>query len=256
LRQLVVQGVTTNREFLLRLLASAEFQAGQATTTFVDAARESLLAAETAMLEIAEVETVSAMALVLWLQHHWRQSDPLTQQLPPGYRNNPYRDPALKLAVPNSTRTYTLSWRAQGEEKYELSLGAAPVPAEVLAVSGEHIRVAFAGVQHAFLITTAGEICYVHSARGAGVFHKMPRYPEHIASAAAGSANSPMPGVVLKVLVEAGQPVARGQALLILEAMKTEHTLRAAVDGVVEAILVKPGEIVAPGQLLVNVKAT
>ena len=65
-----------------------------------------------------------------------------------------------------------------------------------------------------------------------------------------------MPGQVLKILVEAGQAVRKGEALLVLEAMKMEHTLRAALDGVVEAILVKPGAVVAPGEVLIHVKPT
>jgi biotin carboxyl carrier protein len=62
-----------------------------------------------------------------------------------------------------------------------------------------------------------------------------------------------MPGKVLKILVEAGQKVSAGDPLIILEAMKMEHTMRAALDGVVEAVLVNQGEVIAPGQLLVQI---
>jgi 3-methylcrotonyl-CoA carboxylase alpha subunit len=299
LRQLVAQGVTTNREFLLRLLAHPDFQQGQATTSFIAENLETLLAAES-----DEVELASACAVVLWLQQSWQQRDAWSKHLPPGYRNNPYRNPVLKLAVQSGARELSIAWRARAGGRYEIFVGgllseqvsqptawressgsprvaqprqvALPVPssssghsekvardrvseiqvqAELLAVEGEHIRVALDGVQRNFLITVVGEDFYVHSALGAGAFRKLPRYPEHQTAADAGSANSPMPGVVLKVLVEAGQAVTRGEALLILEAMKMEHTLRAAVDGLVEAILVKPGEVVAPGQVLINVKA-
>jgi biotin carboxyl carrier protein len=64
-----------------------------------------------------------------------------------------------------------------------------------------------------------------------------------------------MPGQVLKVLVEVGQQVSSGDALVILEAMKMEQTLRAATDGVVEAVLVKQGDVVAPGDRLVEIAA-
>ena len=64
-----------------------------------------------------------------------------------------------------------------------------------------------------------------------------------------------MPGQVLKILVTVGQQVAAGDPLLILEAMKMEHTMRAAVDSVVEAILVTTGQVVGPGQLLINLVA-
>jgi biotin carboxyl carrier protein len=54
-------------------------------------------------------------------------------------------------------------------------------------------------------------------------------------------------------MVETGQRVSAGDPLIILEAMKMEHTMRAAVDGVVESILVNDGEVVGPGQLLVQI---
>ena len=62
-----------------------------------------------------------------------------------------------------------------------------------------------------------------------------------------------MPGQVLKILVKAGERVSAGDALVILEAMKMEQTLRALVDGVVEAVLVKEGDVVAPGDALVRI---
>ena len=52
-----------------------------------------------------------------------------------------------------------------------------------------------------------------------------------------------------------GQQVSAGAALMILEAMKMEQTLRASTAGVVEAVLVKPGDVVAPGDTLVEIKA-
>jgi biotin carboxyl carrier protein len=64
-----------------------------------------------------------------------------------------------------------------------------------------------------------------------------------------------MPGLVLKILVKAGQQVSAGDPLVILEAMKMEQTLRAATAGVVEAVLVNQGDVVAPGDRLVEIAA-
>ena len=64
-----------------------------------------------------------------------------------------------------------------------------------------------------------------------------------------------MPGQVLRILVEVGQQISAGDALVILEAMKMEQTLRASADGVVEAVLVKQGDVVAPGDTLVEIGA-
>jgi biotin carboxyl carrier protein len=65
-----------------------------------------------------------------------------------------------------------------------------------------------------------------------------------------------MPGQVLKILVQEGQTVAAGDALLILEAMKMEQTIRAVTGGVVEVIKVRTGQVVSPGDVLVQVRAT
>lgn len=65
-----------------------------------------------------------------------------------------------------------------------------------------------------------------------------------------------MPGVVLKILVSKGQQVSAGDALLILEAMKMEQTIRAVADGVVESIKVQSGQVVSPGDVLVQITTT
>lgn len=67
--------------------------------------------------------------------------------------------------------------------------------------------------------------------------------------------NAPMPGLVLKLMVEPGQAVTAGQALLILEAMKMENVIKAVADATVESINVKQGDAVEKGQLLIKMKA-
>lgn len=63
---------------------------------------------------------------------------------------------------------------------------------------------------------------------------------------------APMPGVVLKILVAAGDAVTKGTPLLILEAMKMEHQLTAPRDGTVASVNCKEGELVQPGLDLVT----
>lgn len=76
-----------------------------------------------------------------------------------------------------------------------------------------------------------------------------------VASAAAsGSAaiKAPMPGLLVKRLVEIGDDVAEGQGLVVLEAMKMENELRAPIAGRVMALHGLPGEAINKGQLLVE----
>jgi pyruvate carboxylase subunit B len=65
---------------------------------------------------------------------------------------------------------------------------------------------------------------------------------------------APMPGLVVRVLVEAGQEVAAGAGMVVLEAMKMENELKAAGPSVVGAIRVVAGEPVEKGQVLVELR--
>jgi len=65
---------------------------------------------------------------------------------------------------------------------------------------------------------------------------------------------APMPGLVLQILVEPGQMVQKGDALLLLEAMKMENVIKAAGDGQVKTVAVQKGAAVDKGQLLLEME--
>jgi len=67
-----------------------------------------------------------------------------------------------------------------------------------------------------------------------------------------GDAAAPMPGTVRKVLVAEGQKVAAGEALVVIEAMKMEHTIDAPKDGIVKKILYNVGDKVGMGEKLIE----
>ena len=67
---------------------------------------------------------------------------------------------------------------------------------------------------------------------------------------------APMPGLVVRIDVEAGQTVPAGLAAVVLEAMKMQNELRTASAGVVKAVLVQPGQAVEKGQVLVEFEHT
>jgi propionyl-CoA carboxylase alpha chain len=95
---------------------------------------------------------------------------------------------------------------------------------------------------------------YVNSALGQSVFTELPRFPDHDLAAVAGGPSAPVPGRVVTVEVRAGDTVAAGQTLLVLEAMKVEHRITAADDGVVAEVLVAVGDNVDAHQLLIRLE--
>ena len=76
------------------------------------------------------------------------------------------------------------------------------------------------------------------------------RFPDPTAAAEAGSLLAPMPGSVVRIEVSEGVTVTAGAPIIVLEAMKMEHTVRAPADGVIASIPVAAGDQVDSGQVL------
>lgn len=77
--------------------------------------------------------------------------------------------------------------------------------------------------------------------------------PAGAAGGGAGGVKSPLPGVVLDVLVQAGDAVKAGQHLMILEAMKMENNIDSDRDGVVKEIRARKGDSVLEGDVLITI---
>jgi len=71
---------------------------------------------------------------------------------------------------------------------------------------------------------------------------------------AAQKIKAPMPGLVVKLLVQAGDSVEKGQVLLNFEAMKMENQLKSSGQGLVKSILVQPGDKIEKGQILIELE--
>jgi acetyl/propionyl-CoA carboxylase alpha subunit len=246
LRALSIQGLQTNRQFLIQVLEHPEFLAGNAGTGFIAEQLDRLVKVEDPALDVAAL-----LAVTFYLQQKQREAAPLFDELPPSYRNNPYRNPSIKFEL--SSREVEVSWSGLSDSVYEAKVFDSAHRVQVVSCDPGSMRLAIDGVQREFRIIESGERFYAHCLLGSRVVHRLPRHPIKQLIVSQGSANSPMPGQVLKILVETGQRVSAGDPLVILEAMKMEHTMRANIDGVVEAVLVTQGEVIGPGQMLVKI---
>ena len=84
------------------------------------------------------------------------------------------------------------------------------------------------------------------------MLQQQPRFPDASLDGNTGGLTAPMPGSVLATEVAAGASVAKGDLLLIMEAMKMEHRITAPRNGVIDAVHVSVGDQVDNGQLLVS----
>ena len=244
LRDLAVLGVETNREYLLGVLESEGFRAAKAGA--------GLLARPSAEPDPAG-DFLFAAALVLHLEASSLGERARRPGIPPNYRNNPYRDPSMKLKV--GGEEIEVSWKRAGSGRCLVCSGGRKLDVEILSCGPGVLRAAMDGIQRSFEFRRCGDEFFVHSTAGSRVIRRLPRFPAPGASAGRSSASSPMPGQVLRILVEQGQAVRAGDPLVVLEAMKMEQTIETSIDGVVGAVLVRAGEVVQPGQALVQIRA-
>ena len=108
------------------------------------------------------------------------------------------------------------------------------------------------GVQRRHLAIRREDTLYLY---WEGELHRVTRFDPVIAAGSGhdsqGGLSAPMNGSVVRILVTPGQTVAAGAALVVLEAMKMEHSLRAPRDGVVKSLFCQEGDMVKEGSVLV-----
>jgi propionyl-CoA carboxylase alpha chain len=239
LERLHLGGVTTNRDFLVSTLRHPSFLAGDTTTDFIDRVQP----APSLVLDDAELHRAAAAA-ALWLQGHNRAHATVLQTMPSGWRNARLPNQSVRLAW--GEREVEVRYHRNRDGSFTVGEGVA----RVHAWSPQEIDVEVDGRRFRSRVTQAGEHLYVQAARGTVDFHVVPRFEVPGMTAPEGGFVAPMPGVVLDVRVTAGDHVSAGQTLVVLEAMKMEHHMKAPADGVVAEVRVQQGEQVENGALL------
>jgi propionyl-CoA carboxylase alpha chain len=127
---------------------------------------------------------------------------------------------------------------------------------EVAVVSQSPDEVVFEvdGDKMTFSVDRVESTRYVDCPSGPLVLEEVPRFVVPAVEETPGSLHAPMPGRVAKVEVSVGDAVEEGQTLVVLEAMKMEHTLRSPWAGTVTLVNADPGEQVAADTILVVVE--
>jgi len=237
LSRLVVLGVVTNRHHLRRVLGHPDFAAGQLHTAFLD----------THAAQLGPPEAPLGEALIAAVVTHWQHAHRAGRAMPsitPNWRSNRWRAPSRSYAC--GDEVHEVSWLDHGTH---LSFGEHEVcimdwgPPLVLSIDGTIRRYWVCDIDgHTWVRTPQSTL-------------RLTRQPDFVppgAALAAGGCLAPMPGKVVKLCVAEGDVVSKGQALVVLEAMKMEQTLRAPAEGTVTAVCAKEGDQVDGGQVLVT----
>ncbi|HVW35269.1 MAG TPA: biotin carboxylase N-terminal domain-containing protein [Acidimicrobiia bacterium] len=248
LRRARIHGVGTNRDLLVAILDHDEFGAGRADTGFLDRHPPDELLRPP--LDGPALR-LHALAAALAAQAEARRTAPVLATVGSGFRNNPGPPAERRFAIGDDELTvgYRLGraplFSVDGEELAVTLLDARPDAVEFL-VDGVRRRFDVRRYQHS--------VC-VDSALGSATFRPVPRFPDKDAHRPSGSLVAPMPGRVVKVLAAPGDKVAKGDPVVVIEAMKMEHTIGAGGDGTVAEVLVEVGHTVDLDQVIAVIAA-
>ena len=269
-------GLTTNQDFLKAILANADFQAGKYDTHFL----QKQFSYEKAQSQ--EAVEMAAMVASAFDKAKRDGKRTILQNMPSGWRNNFYQpqqeaflngeeeilikysdhpQPLLSKEGSTSSENGTSSPPRKGEwpkaEGVFYSIGANEFKVQVAEISDDEILLELNGIQERFTVVRSGNDYFIqHAQNGTFNLTRKERFPLKEAEKVKGGYISPMPGKVIKLLVEPGQEVKSGDGLLVLLSMKMENTICADEDGTVEEIYVNAEEDLEAGKLLLKMKKT
>lgn len=246
LRRARIHGVTTNRDLLVRILGEDEFLAGATDTAYLDRHDPAPLAAP--LLSAAASATHAAVA-ALTLQVVRRESAGVDRAAPSGWRNNPSQPQRVELTWRGEKQLVEYAFRRDGVDVW---VDGEPLSFVLHSAAYHVIDATVGGLRRRYHVVIPADfsVIDVDSPLGSSSYAVVPRFPDPSETVAAGSLVAPMPGSVVRVLVEAGAAVTKGQPLVVLEAMKMEHTVTSPVDGTVSDLRVAAGQQVAAGSVL------
>ena len=240
LGEFAIGGVKTNIAFLQRILAHPAFAAAELDTGFIGRHQEVLL------------PEVMALPEALWeaAAEAWLLSD--AARVREDDSHSPWAERSgLRLGLPPCS---TLHLCSGGQRQAVTVQHSAP---SAWQLQGDQLVHDQAGVRRQHLAIRRGNTLYL---RWAGEVHTVSAF-DAIAEAEAshshqGGLGAPMNGSIVRVLVTPGQQVTAGTALVVLEAMKMEHSIRAPHDGTVKALFCEEGEMVSEGAVLVDLEGS
>ncbi len=239
-----IVGVANNVDFLARLVANPRFAQAQLDTGLIEHERERLFAPETAVANDALALACARLAVD---ETAAETNDPWS--LARGWRLNTTYTRDIVFKSERGVHDVELEYTRDG---YVFRHGALHAPLAIAAARGTRLEVRFADRAFAADVIRDDDDLHVF----ANGRHRVLTLVDLIAHAGEseldnGGLAAPMPGRVIAIHVARGARVAKGTPLLVMEAMKMEHTIIAPADGTVDDFFYGVGEQVAEGAALV-----
>ncbi|MDG1680635.1 MAG: biotin carboxylase N-terminal domain-containing protein [SAR86 cluster bacterium] len=240
LESLHIGGVTTNRDFLVSSLRSSHFLKGKTTSDFIDKAKPK----RSVILKDKSLEQAT-IAAALWIQGRNRNDATILKNIPSGWRNS--RLPRQKIGFSYLDKEVFVSYKSNRDNTFSVNEDST---AQILNWSGKGIDIEINNSRFFSKVTQDKDNLVVHGPWGDVLFKVLPRFNLPGTEIQAGGLVAPMPGKVIDLKVKVGSKVKKGDTLVILEAMKMEHQVKASKDGKITKVLIKKDDQLENGALL------
>lgn len=250
-----ISGITTNIKLLHKIAGHSAFGLAEINTGFIEQHEDDLLQPESTTDE----SLVCAMAFYLVQERMNKANKQASESGDPhspwhhnhGWRlNEPHRHP-LQLAIGAEQLSVEVEFQ-RSDEPYIIRL-----PSRSFKVAGslrnQTVTMTLDERQSRYTIVESQNGYTLFSSSGTYHFQLVePDYGTGDTHADTGGLNAPMNGIIVSLLVETGQPVDKGEALMVMEAMKMEHTIHAPSAGSVSQFNCSPGDRVDGGIKLID----
>ena len=232
-------GVKTNRDFLISCLRNESFINGNTTTDFIEREKPN----SEQVLSENQIFNASA-AIALWIAMGNRASDEVTDFMPSNWTNGRMPHQRIKLMI----------LKNEIEIKYQLKRSGLfevmGTNCKIHAVDESGIDVEVGSHRFFAQVTRADDQILINMPFGDLDAVIVPRFIEPGNEVPEGGLVAPMPGKVIEVKVKKGDKVKAGDTLIIIEAMKMEHSIKATENGKVTKLMVSLNQQVDNGATL------
>ena len=244
-----IVGLASNVAFLKRLVESQPFSTADLDTGLIERHQNELFPpAQPASMQVL---ALAAASLLTSEQNEGAAAnDPWANTS--GWRMNSTLLRQLDFADEANAYPVAIGYRETG---WSIAQGAVSCAMTLVERDGQHLVIKLDGAAARGTVVRNGEMFHVFT----GGAHYPLNYNDPLAHAGeadaeGGRLTAPMPGKIVAVLVEKGATVEKGAPLLIMEAMKMEHTIAAPANGMVEDLLYAVGDQVTEGAQLLAFK--
>jgi acetyl-CoA carboxylase biotin carboxylase subunit len=248
LQELVLTGFTTNKNFLTAILQHKDFQKGDFDTHFLD--KKFKYEGEKYAQETLDILTC-ALIHYRFLQRNLQRT--LATGVPAGWRNNFYTPQQEKYSYHGYE--FPIAYKSSGNT-LEIEFAEKQFVSKTVSTNvSSPLIFEIDGIRRKFYVSKNGHQYFIQSPQlGQIALNNVERFPLPQSEAVKGGYIAPMPGEIITVLVNVGDAVKSGDALLKMISMKMENTIEAHSDGEVDEVYVSDKQFVEAGTLLLKMK--